>query len=440
MKVPYSILNDYVELGGIEPEQLVEDLNLHSVEATLEYFGNPNKVEKAVVGEILETTDHPSLKKLKVCQVNIGKEVVTICTNDKSVEKGQKVFLVLAGGKIGDLSITQRNFKGIVSQGMFLSLSDLVDWENIPKGVFKFSDPNIAVGTDIKKILNLGEPIIELDITPNRGDLLSVKGLAREIRAIYRKPLKELSKKEFPEKKLEKTFSVEIQEKEECHRYRYAIIKEVKVKESPLELQVALFKFGASPINNVVDITNYILYTEGNPMHAFDLDKISGKKIIVRKAKEKEEFIALGGKKLKLSSEDLIIADEEKVLALAGIIGGEESSVSEDTKNILLEMAYFNPYRIRKTAKRLDLRTESSYRFERNVDIENIPTALNRAIELILRLTNGKLMEIGEAYPKPYQPLEITLTMEKFESYTGVQISEEKAREILELLGFEIIS
>lgn len=428
MRVPYSELNKYVEVSDINPESLVEKLNTHSVEATLDRFGNPD-VEKVVVGQILKTEPHPSLKKLLVCEVDVGTEKVTVCTNDKTVKEGDKVFVVLPGGKVGDLQITERDFKGVVSKGMFLGLEELV---GVPsEGVFKFHDPTVKVGTDAKKLLGLGEPIIELDITPNRGDLLSVKGLAREISALYGRPLKKvegLTTDVFGDE-----VEIEILDKD-CSRYRGVVLRGVKVGESPLWLMAALWKFGEAVINNVVDVTNYVLFTEGNPMHAFDLDKIEGN-IYVRRAENGEKFKALNGKEYTLNEEDLVIADDKKVLALAGIIGGADSAVGETTQNILLETAHFNPFRVRKTAKRLDIRTESSYRFERNVDVENIPNAQGIALKLLKELSGGKITTVKDIYPQPYQPKTVSLSYKKYKAYTGADIDPREAANILNNLG-----
>jgi len=428
MRVPYSELNKYVKVEDIDPEELVEKLNTHSVEATLDYFGNPD-VEKVVVAQILETEPHPSLKRLLVCKVDIGGETLTICTNDRSVKAGDKVFAVLPGGRVGDLTISERNFKGVISQGMFLGLEELV---GVPsEGVFKFHDPSVEVGTDAVRLLGIGEPIIELDITPNRGDLLSVKGLAREISALYGRPLKE---KEVP---LIETFGGEVEIEildKGCNRYRAAVVRNVKVNESPLWLMLALWKFGEAVINNVVDITNYLLFTEGNPMHAFDLDKIEGK-IYVRSAKRGEKFRALNGREYSLTEEDLVIADDKKVLALAGIIGGSESAVSFETKNLLLETAHFDPFRVRKSAKRHDIRTESSYRFERNVDIENVEMAQNLALKLISELAKGEVTALRDIYPNPYQPKVVSLNFKKLVEFGGTYIEPSKVLEILNRLG-----
>jgi len=428
MRVPYSELNKYVEVSDLDPAELVEKLNAHSVEATLDYFGNP-AVEKVVVGKILKTRPHPSLKKLLVCEVDLGSRKVVVCTNDRSVREGDKVFVVLPGGRVGDLQITERDFKGITSQGMFLGLEELV---GVPsEGVFKFHDPSVKEGSDVRELIGLGEPIIELDITPNRGDLLSVKGLAREISALYGRPLKRvegLSIEPFGDE-----VEIEILD-QDCSRYRGAVIRGVKVGESPLWLQVALWKFGEAVINNVVDVTNYLLFTEGNPMHAFDLNKIKGK-VRVKSAEGGEKFKALNGKEYTLEKGDLVIADDEKVLALAGIIGGEESAVSETTTDILLETAHFDPFRVRKTAKRLDLRTESSYRFERNVDVENVANAQGIALKLIRETAGGEVTTLKDLYHRPYEPAEVILSYKKYLSYSGSEVDPARAVEILNALG-----
>jgi phenylalanyl-tRNA synthetase beta chain len=429
MKVPYSELSRYVPVSDIEPEELVQRLNTHSVEADLEFFGNPD-VEKVVVGKVLKTEPHPSLKKLLVCKVDVGKETLTVCTNDKTVSQGDKVFVVLPGGKIGDFEITERDFKGITSRGMFLGLEELV---GVPsEGVFKFHDPSVKEGEDAKKLLGLGEPLIVLDITPNRGDLLSVKGLAREIATLYNLPLKLPQAPDF--KPFGKGVEVSVEDTRGCRRYRAAVIRGVKVKESPLKLMAALWKFGEAVINNVVDITNYLLFTEGNPMHAFDLSRIKGK-ITVRRAVEGEKFKALNGKEYTLSHEDIVIADEEKVLALAGVIGGADSAVSGETEEVLLETAYFDPFAVRASSKRHDIRTESSYRFERNVDIENVARAQNMAIKMIGELAGGKLAALTDVYPEPYSPPTVSLSWKKYLSYTGAETDPREAARILNNLG-----
>jgi len=427
MRVPYSELNRYVKVDDIDPQELVEKLNTHSVEATLDYFGNP-KLEKVVVAQILKTENHPTLKKLLVCEVDIGNQKVVICTNDKTVREGDKVFAVLPGGRVGDLEIKERDFKGVVSQGMFLGLEELV---GVPsEGVFKFHDATVKPGSDALKLLGIGEPIIELDITPNRGDLLSVKGLAREVAALYGRKIK------HPEVPLLKPFGNDVQIEvldKDCGRYRGAVIRNVKVSESPLWLMAALWKFGEAAINNIVDVTNYLLFTEGNPMHAFDFDKIEGK-VYVRPAKEGEAFKALNGKTYNLSSEDLVIADDKKVLALAGVIGRAESAVTEKTQNILLETAYFNPYRVRKSAKRHDIRTESSYRFERNVDIENVERSQNLAVKLIKELAGGEVTALKDIYINPYKPKKVSLSFKKLTDYVGGYIPPSEASSILNAL------
>ncbi|NPB04953.1 MAG: phenylalanine--tRNA ligase subunit beta [Aquificae bacterium] len=429
MRVPFSELGKFVDVSDLDPAELVEKLNAHSVEASLDFFGNPG-VERVVVGKVLKTEPHPSLGKLLVCEVDVGDRKVVVCTNDKTVKGGDKVFVVLPGGRVGDLLISERNFKGITSQGMFLGLEELV---GIPsEGVFKFRDPSVEPGRSVKDLLGLGEPIIELDITPNRGDLLSVKGLAREVAALYGREFRE------PPVSIPEPFGdgveVEVLDPQACGRYRGAVLRGLEVKESPLWLQAALWKFGEAVINNVVDVTNYLLFLEGNPMHAFDLSKVEGK-VVVRRAREGERFLALNGKEYELSPEDLVVADERKVLALAGVIGGAESAVGPDTTEVLLETAYFDPFTVRKAAKRHDVRTESSYRFERNVDVENVPRAQAMAVGLMERLAGGRLTAVVERYPRPYRPKVVRLSHRKLVDYTGAPIPPSEALRILNSLG-----
>jgi len=429
MRVPYSELGRFVKVEDIDPAELVEKLNRHSVEATLTHFGNTD-LEGVKVARVLDVKPHPELKKLLVCRVDAGGEILTVCTNDRSVKEGELLAVAPPGARVGEITVERRNFKGVVSEGMFLGGEDLV---GIPtEGVFRLPPKAAAPGEDVIKLLSIGEPIIELDITPNRGDLLSVKGLAREVCAIYDRPMNEPPVEDFEAGGKMPPAAIEDRG---CSRYRLLLLEGLEIKESPLWLKLALWKFGERDINAAVDATNYAMFLEGNPLHAFDADKIEGR-ISVRSAREGERFLALNGKEYELKEGDLVIADEKKILALAGIIGGAESAVSPSTTRILLEGAHFDPFRIRKTAKRLDLRTESSYRFERNVDVENVARAQNLAAAVILRLSGGRAVGKIDLYPEPYRPPRVTLRLSEYEATVGEGVDPREAAKILKNLGF----
>ncbi|MFN7065066.1 MAG: phenylalanine--tRNA ligase subunit beta, partial [Aquificaceae bacterium] len=293
-----------------------------------------------------------------------------------------------------------------------LSAKDL-GFEDQREGVLVLEE-DIKPGTSAYDLLGFGEYILEIDPTPNRGDLLSAKGLAREISALLG-----VSKRERPYPKYEEFGDIDIRiESKDCKRYRGAIIEGLKVKASSLWLRRRLWQCGIKTVNNIVDITNYVMILEGQPLHAFDKERISFP-ILVRNAQKGEVIRTLMGTEKTLNPINLLIADSQKPLALAGVVGGLESSVEEGTSSILLESAYFDPYVVRRSAKSLALQTESSYRFERNVDIEGVKRAQDLAISLILQLAGGELKAIRDLYPDPYKPKEIFLSIEKYRRYSG---------------------
>ncbi len=423
MKVPYSWLSEFIEIDGISPEAIVDRLSICSVEATLTKFDA--NIDGVVFGKVVQVK---KLQKGLCCRVQVGEHTfISVYTADKNVKEGDGVFVALPNAKVNGVYITKRSFEDCVSEGMLLSAKEL-NLENHSEGVIKIEE-DIPIGTDVYTLLGFGEPIIEVEVTPNRGDLLSVRGLAREIAALFK-----LNKKALKEECFEDFGYLDIKIfDEDCYRYSGCLIENVKIKESPLWLRKKLWQVGAKPINNVVDITNYILFRDGQPLHAFDLDKISGG-IRVRKAQTGEKIVTLMGTEIELSPENLLIADDEKPLAIAGVIGGLDSSVTLNTKNVLLEAAYFDPYRIRKSSKLVSISTESSYRFERNIDIENLKKYQSNAVKLILELCSGTLVAVKDVYAKPYTPKEVFLSFEKLEKYSGKSIKTDKVVDTLERL------
>ena len=426
MKIPYSWLSEFVELGELTPQEVAERLSLQSVEATVEKFGID--LEGVVFGKVVEVKNHPKRENLLVAKVQVQEHLfLTVVTGDKSIKVGDGVIVALPNAKVGNACITKREFEGVVSEGVLLSAQEL-GLEEKSGGVLKIRE-EFKPGTDAREILGFGEPILEIDITPNRGDLLSVRGLARELSAIFglsKKSPEEPSFEEFGE------ISIEIKD-EDCKRYRGAIIEGVRIEESPLYIKKRLWQCGVKSINNVVDITNYVMLRDGQPLHAFDLDKLEGG-IVVRKAQKGERILTLDGAERELDEEVLVIADFKKPVAIAGVIGGLESGVSEKTTRILLESAYFNPYRVRRSAKKLGIQTESSYRFERSVDIERVSKAQDYAISLILKHAGGKLWAIRDIYPQKYEPKKIFLSQGKYIRYAGEPYKNEEVSKILSAL------
>ncbi len=426
MRVPLSWLSEFVDIEGLTATEIAETLSLRSVEATVDRFGK--EVENVVFAKVIEVKEHPERKKLNVVKVSAGKHgTFTVVTADKDVKEGDITVLALPGAKVGDVEIGKKAFGSVVSEGMLLSFEDL-EIEEKSEGVIRLRE-DIEEGKDVKEVLKLGEEIIELDITPNRGDLLSVRGLAREISALFKV---EKKKRDIPVFEDFGNFDIRIEDRD-CRRYRGVIIEGIETKESPLWLKIRLLQCGQRPINNIVDITNYVMFQEGQPLHAFDLDTLEGG-IVVRSAREGERIRTLDGEERKLSENILVIADYKKPVAVAGVIGGLETGVNEKTKNILLESAYFNPSRVRKCAKLLGVQTESSYRFERNVDIEHVDKAQNVAVDMILKLAGGKITVVKDVYTDRYEPKKVFVPLGKYMRYAGENYENEEVKEILERL------
>lgn len=426
MRVPYSWIREFVDID-IPAEKVVERLNDTGIEAVVYPFGK--KIPNTVVVKVLSVKKHPEKDRLLITEVTDGKEKYQVVTAAQNVFERAKVILAKEGARIGDIVIKPVKFGSVISQGMFLSLEEMEVVEKA-EGVFILPD-EIKEGEDPNKLLGLGEDqIIEIEITPNRGDALSIRGLSREIAAIFNLKRKEklpvisIAQEDIPQIELLT---------DKVHRYRGVIIKGVKVKPSPFDIQLKLIKSGQSPINNIVDVTNYILLQEGQPLHAFDLNKIEGT-VKVRLAKEGEKILTLDGEERELTPDDIVICDDKKPIAVAGVIGGENTKVDENTTDILLEAAVFDNIAVRKTSKRLAVSTESSYRFERGVDIQNLPNAQDKAVELIIKTAGGEAFGEKDIYPKPYEPKKIKLREKTTLRVLGFQITKEQAREILNRL------
>ena len=425
MKVPFSWLSEFIDIEGLEPQRVAEELTLKSVETTLSRWDMD--LDGVVSARVVEKKPHPT-RNLYVYKAQVGEgHFLQVVSADAKVQKDQWVLLALPNAKVGSMCITQRDFDGMVSQGMFLSAKEL-GLEDHSEGVLTFEE-ELRLGLSAYDLLGFGEYILEIEPTPNRGDLLSVKGLAREICAIMG-----VSKKKRQYPAFEDFGDMDIRlESPDCRRYRGAVIEGIRVKGSPLWLRKRLWQCGIRTINNVVDITNYVMLLEGQPLHAFDLKRLR-LPLFVRDAREGERITTLMGSEKELSPKNLLIADAEKPLAIAGVVGGLESSVKEDTESIFLESAYFDPYRIRKSAKSLSLQTESSYRFERNVDIEGVKTAQNLAIKLLLDLAGGTLIALRDVYSNPYEPKKVFLSLEKFRRYSGKDFDRQKVSQVLSAL------
>lgn len=364
-------------------------------------------LEKIVVGQIEEIKPHPDADRLVVCQVNIGKEVVQIVTGAKNVKEGQKVPVVLGGGRVagghdgvktpGGIKIKKGKLRGVESDGMMCSIEELGSDRNMfpeaPEDGIYILPEDTEVGADAIALFGMNDAVVEYEITSNRVDCFSVIGIAREAAATFEKDFCPPEVKETGNQENVNDFiSVEVKDQDLCRRYCARVIKNVKIGPSPEWMKQRLRAHGIRPINNYVDITNYVMEEFGQPMHAFDLDTIAGKKIVVKRAENGQKFVTLDGQERTLSDSILTICDGEKAVALGGIMGGENSMITENVKTVLFEAANFDGTNIRLSSKKIGLRTDASSKFEKGLDPDNALLAMNRACQLVEELGCGEVV------------------------------------------------
>jgi phenylalanyl-tRNA synthetase beta chain len=443
MYVSYKWLQDYVDLTGISPEELAEKITRTGIEVEdVEKKGE--KLKKIVVGHVLTCEDHPNSDHLHLCQVDIGEEEpVQIVCGAPNVAAGQKVIVAKAGARIaGNVKIKKGKIRGEVSHGMICSLQELgFDGKVVPKeyadGIFVLPE-DAEVGADALSLLNLDDAVLELSITANRADCMSMLGVAYETAAIFGKEVK------LPEATVSETneqardyISVRV-ESEDSPIYTAKVIKNVKIGPSPLWLQNKLMAAGIRPHNNVVDITNYVLLEYGQPLHAFDYDRFGSKEVLVRKAYEGEKMVTLDGTERTLRQEDLVITNGKEPVALAGVMGGLDSEVKDDTTTILLESAYFNGTSIRRTSRYHGLRSEASSRFERGIDPTRVRQASERAAALIAELAGGEVLEGTVAHEElRVEPVTVQVDRTKINRFLGTDLSIKEVEDMIQKLQFE---
>lgn len=441
MKLSRKFLDDYLDTKNISNEDLAEAMT---------HIGNEyESVEKLspatmlVVGYVKECIPHPDSDHLHVCQVEIKEgEVTQIVCGAPNVEKDQKVIVSLPGATLpGGITIKKGVIRGQESNGMICSLSELgIDHkyqsEEDKKGIH-ILDKNAKIGEDALKYLSFDDTTIDFELTANRGDLMSVLGMAYEVGAILNEPVR-LPNLEIKEEKDDIKNYVKVSvETDKCPIYLARMVKNVTIQESPQWLKARLMASGIRPINNVVDISNYVMLETGQPLHFFDY-KTLGNHIIVRNAKENECLTTLDGKERVLTSDDLVIANEQSAVALAGVMGGLNSEVEEDTKDIVIESAIFAPTNIRHTAKRV-LRSEASSRFEKGLDSNRTYMALTRACILLQTLANGEIVAGTCTYDTTERsPKEIAITRKKITSVLGMDLSKEEIMDCFYRLDFEV--
>lgn len=439
MLLPVNWLKDYIDID--EDIKKIAD-RITNTGSHVESITKPSEgIEKVVVGRIEKIIKHPDADKLVICDVNIEDENLQIVTGAKNVFEGAIVPVALVGAKLaGGLKIKKGKLRGVESNGMLCSLEELgYDTSVIPKeardGIFIF-DNNVEVGSNALDALELYSEIIELEITPNRPDCLSIVGMARETAASFGKKLKipEITINKEVEDINDYLESVEI-DTENANRYYARVIKDIKIKKSPLWLQNYLMAAGVRPISNIVDLTNFVMLEYGEPLHAFDLDVLENKKIVVRQAKDKEIIKTLDDKDRELTEEDILITDGKNPIGIAGVMGGFDSEITSNTKNVLLEGANFNKENIRKTSKRLGLRSEASQRFEKGLDATYAKIAVDRVCELVEELGIGKVIKGAiDVYKNVEKEREIKLRVKKCNDLIGAKLSIDEIAEILERL------
>ncbi|MEQ2400619.1 phenylalanine--tRNA ligase subunit beta [Peptoniphilus hominis (ex Hitch et al. 2025)] len=442
MLLPIKWLKDYVDFD-FDVKKLADGLSNSG--SHVESVIIPSEgLDKIVVGKIEKIDKHPDADKLVICSVNVGDEVLQIVTGAPNVFEGAIVPVALHGSTVaGGVKIKKGKLRGVESNGMLCSLEEL-GFENsvIPKearnGIFIFPE-GTEIGKSALETLFMDSDILELEITPNRPDCLSIMGMAVETAASF--DLKTRHKDIKIENEVDDFsdyFDDIVIETENCNRYYSKILKNIKIGPSPLWLQTYLMQAGVRPISNIVDLTNFVMLEYGQPLHAFDLDSLTNKKIVVRMAKDGEETVTLDGETRKLTSDDILITDGSEIIGLAGIMGGLDSEITEKTVNVLLEGANFNKENIRKTSRRLNLRSEASSRFEKGIDPNLAKTAVDRVCQLAEMLDIAEVVggskDVGD-FDKA--PKEIKLRLQKVNDLIGVDFTIDEVANILNRLEIE---
>ena len=436
MKLSRKFLSDYIDIDGITTEQIAEDMTAVGNE-----YDSCEKLIPATnltIGEVVECADHPDSDHLHVCKVDIGSEVLDIVCGAPNCRKGIKVVVALVGAKLPGGEIKAGVIRGCASNGMLCSKAELgLDSKFLKeedyKGIIELGE-DAKLGEDPIKYLGLDDEVIDFELTSNRGDLLSILGMAYEIGAIYGKKVNEIDGYHSESGNID--FDVKV-ETENCPLFLAKQVKNVTIKESPEFIKNRLIASGIRPINNVVDISNYVMLELGQPLHFYDNDLL-GNKIVVRMAKEGEEVKTLDDEVRTLSSEDIVIADETKAIGLAGIMGGASTEINENTKNVLIEAAIFDSVKIRKTAKKV-LRSEASNRFEKGIAPIRTYLAIHRCCNLLEKYADATIVGGMIEYDKTFKGAkEIEVSLEKINKVLGINISSKEVVDIFERLNFHV--
>jgi len=444
MKISHNWLKEYIDLR-LKPADVAENLSMVGLEVA-GYEDLAAKFDKFVVGEVLERAKHPNADRLSLCKVNVGRDVLAVVCGAPNVAAGQKVAVGLVGAVVPrnqhdpegkPFALERVHIRGVESNGMICSEFELGLGEDA-NGILVL-EKTAKPGTPLAKFLGLTDVIYDMEITANRGDWLSHVGVARELQMLTGKKasLKTIVIKEskVPSKS---HASIKILDKQKCRRYSSRVLRNVRIKPSPQWMQDRLLSIGLRPINNIVDITNYVLMETGQPLHAFDYDTLAGHSIIVKCAEDGQKFTTLDGKERILKSDTLMICDGDKPVAIAGVMGGANTEISEATTNVLIESANFDPGSIRRTSKYLGLSTDASQRFERGVDVGMTLYAANRAAQLIQEFSGAEVLRGSiDVYPKKSHTTTVYLRFNRTNEILGTTLSKQQIVSYLKRLDLK---
>ena len=442
MKLSYHWLKEFVKLEG-DAQMLADELTMKTAEVE-EIIPNGKDITKLVVGEILEIKPHPKADKVQLTKVSVGDDTLEIVCGDQNIKVGQKVPTALIGATLpGDFKITEREIRGVKSHGMLVSAKEL----GLPgdaSGIL-ILDPTAKVGSDVKTLLGLDDTTLELDVLPDRSYLLSHIGAARDISAIRGTELTmegygQVGTEAITNSQQANNTTIEIENQADCPRYSSVLLSNLRIGASPTWLASRLERLGVRSVNNLVDLTNYVMLELGQPLHAFDRAKLGSNTIEVRRAKKGESLDTLDGETRKLDENNLVITDDKKPLAVAGVMGGVESEISATTSGVLIESANFNQVTIRRSSQALKLRSEASVRYERWLDPNLTAVALARLVELLPQVGLGEVTvsQLVDHYPAPLVRQPFTFDPSQIARLAGVQVEVAEQVRILQQLGMTV--
>ncbi|HAN09882.1 MAG TPA: phenylalanine--tRNA ligase subunit beta [Clostridiales bacterium] len=444
MNVSMNWLKDFVDID-CDLKTFCDAMTLSGSKVEI-YKDLGGQISNVVVGKILKIEKHPDADKLIVCKIDVGSgTLLQIVTGANNVSEGDFIPVALHKSTLaGGVKITKGKLRGVESEGMLCSIEELgfdrTDFADAPEHGIYLLKGDYKLGTDIKEVLGLNDSMVEFEITSNRQDCYSIVGIAREAAATFNKPfICKINDVTGNDEDASKYISISIENPELCRRYIGGVVKDIKIEPSPKWMQDRLRTVGLRPINNIVDITNYVMMETGQPMHAFDLDRVADKKIIVKNAKKGDKFVTLDGVERILDDTMIMICDGQKPVAIAGIMGGENSKINNDTKTLLFESANFNGTNIRVNSKKLGMRTDASGKYEKDLDPNLTLDGINLALSLIKELKAGEVVgNLIDVYPNKREETTVPYSTEKINALLGTKVSDDEIIEIFESLEFKV--